>query len=189
MTLPNKLTLSRFVAIPVMVIISFLEPLKSVDNVLFGLDFAQLLFAILFILASFTDFLDGYLARKNNQVTTFGKFTDPIADKLLVLTAFLYLQATTDRVLWWMTLIVIAREFIVTGVRLLAVEKGVVIAASPFGKLKMVMTVIALVVLLFNDFGLPNLVGDILLWLALLFTVLSGADYFWKNRRLVFESI
>ena len=180
---------SRFVAIPVMVIISFLEPLKSVDNVLFGLDFAQLLFAVLFILASFTDFLDGYLARKNNQVTTFGKFTDPIADKLLVLTAFLYLQATTDRVFWWMTLIVIAREFIVTGVRLLAVEKGVVIAASPFGKLKMVMTVIALVVLLFNDFGLPNLVGDILLWLALLFTVLSGADYFWKNRRLVFESI
>lgn len=189
MTLPNKLTLSRFVAIPVMVIISFLEPLQSVDNVLFGLDFAQLIFAILFILASFTDFLDGYLARKNNQVTTFGKFTDPIADKLLVLTAFLYLQSTTNRVLWWMTLIVVAREFIVTGVRLLAVERGKVIAASPFGKLKMVTTVIALVVLLFNDFGLPTLIGDILLWLALVFTVLSGADYFWKNRHLVFESI
>ncbi|MCV2232025.1 CDP-diacylglycerol--glycerol-3-phosphate 3-phosphatidyltransferase [Paracholeplasma manati] len=189
MTLPNKLTLSRFVAIPVMVIISFLEPLRSVDNVLFGLDFAQLFFAILFVLASFTDFLDGYLARKYNQVTTFGKFTDPIADKLLVLTAFLYLQSMGDRVLWWMTLIVVAREFIVTGVRLLAVEKGKVIAASPFGKLKMVSTVVALVVLLFNDFGLPTVIGDVLLWLALLFTVLSGADYFWKNRHLVFESI
>jgi CDP-diacylglycerol---glycerol-3-phosphate 3-phosphatidyltransferase len=105
------------------------------------------------------------------------------------LTAFLYLQSTTNRVLWWMTLIVVAREFIVTGVRLLAVERGKVIAASPFGKLKMVTTVIALVVLLFNDFGLPTLVGDILLWLALIFTVLSGADYFWKNRQLVFESI
>ncbi len=189
MTLPNKLTLSRFVAIPVMVIISFIPKLQSVDDVLFSLDMAQLIFAILFVLASFTDFLDGYLARKHNQVTTFGKFTDPIADKLLVLTAFLYLQATTDRVLWWMTLIVIGREFIVTGVRLLAVEKGKVIAASPFGKLKMVTTVVALVVLLFNDFGLPVIIGDVLLWLALLFTVLSGADYFWKNRHLVFESI
>lgn len=189
MTLPNKLTLSRFVAIPVMVIISFLQPLQSIDGLIFGLNLAQLLFAILFILASFTDFLDGYLARKFNQVTTFGKFTDPIADKLLVLTAFLYLQSTTDRVLWWMTLIVVAREFIVTGVRLLAVEKGRVIAASYFGKLKMVATVIALVVLLFNDFGLTPWIGDILLWVALIFTVLSGADYFWKNRQLVFESI
>jgi CDP-diacylglycerol--glycerol-3-phosphate 3-phosphatidyltransferase len=84
-----------------------------------------------------------------------------------------------------MTLIVVAREFIVTGVRLLAVEKGKVIAASPFGKLKMVSTVSALVVLLFNDFGLPTLIGDILLWLALLLTLLSGVDYLWKNRHLV----
>ncbi|MDY0211026.1 MAG: CDP-diacylglycerol--glycerol-3-phosphate 3-phosphatidyltransferase [Acholeplasma sp.] len=187
MTLPNKLTLSRMVAIPIMVIILMIEPLKTTDTI-FSLNLGQLLFAILFVLASFTDFLDGYLARKNNQVTTFGKFTDPIADKLLVLTAFLYLQ-TENRVLWWMTLIVVAREFIVTGIRLLAVEKGRVIAASMFGKLKMVSTVIALTVLLFNDFGLTEWLGNVLLWVALVMTVLSGVEYFYKNRHLVFESI
>ena len=84
MTLPNKLTLSRIVAIPIMVIILVIEPFQTINTV-FSLNLAQLLFAILFVIASFTDFLDGYLARKNNQVTTFGKFTDPIADKLLVI--------------------------------------------------------------------------------------------------------
>ena len=79
---------------------------------------------------------------------------------------------------WWMTLIVVAREFIVTGIRLLAVEKGQVIAASKFGKLKMATTVVALTVLLFNNFGLDQLVGDILLWVAIVFTVLSGVEYF-----------
>lgn len=187
MTLPNKLTLSRMVAIPVMVIILVIEPLKEIKTI-FDLNFAQLIFAILFVLASFTDFLDGYLARKHNLVTTFGKFTDPIADKLLVLTAFLYLQ-TEMKVLWWMTLIVVAREFIVTGIRLLAVEKGQVIAASKFGKLKMATTVVALTVLLFNNFGLDQLVGDILLWIAIIFTVLSGVEYFYKNRAIIFESI
>lgn len=187
MTLPNKLTLSRIVAIPIMVIILVIEPFQTINTV-FSLNLAQLLFAILFVIASFTDFLDGYLARKNNQVTTFGKFTDPIADKLLVITAFLYLQ-TEQRVFWWMTLIVVAREFIVTGIRLLAVEKGKVIAASKFGKIKMVSTVIALVFLLFNNFGLTHWIGDILLWIALAATVLSGVEYFYKNKHLVFESI
>lgn len=188
MTLPNKLTLSRMVAIPIMVVVLMIEPINEIKNVIFGLNLGALIFAILFILASITDFLDGYLARKYNLVTTFGKFTDPIADKLLVLTAFLYLQ-TTNQVLWWMTLIVVAREFIVTGIRLLAVEKGQVIAASQFGKLKMVSTVIALVVLLFNNFGLDAMFGNILLYVALIFTVLSGLEYFYKNRHIIFESI
>lgn len=187
MTLPNKLTLSRMIAIPVMVVLLMIEPLKDIDTI-FNLNLAQLLFAIMFILASLTDFLDGYIARKHNLVTTFGKFTDPIADKLLVLTAFLYLQ-TTNQVLWWMTLIVVAREFIVTGIRLLAVERGSVIAASQFGKIKMATTVLALTVLLFNNFGFDKLFGDTLLWLALVFTVLSGADYFYKNKHIIFESI
>ena len=86
-------------------------------------------------------------------------------------------------------MIVVAREFIVTGIRLLAVEKGKVIAASKFGKIKMVSTVIALVFLLFNDFGLTHWIGDILLWIALAATVLSGVEYFYKNKHLVFESI
>lgn len=187
MTLPNKLTLSRMIAIPIMVIVLMIEPLRQVKTI-FDLNLAQFLFAILFVLASITDFFDGYIARKYNLVTTFGKFADPIADKLLVITAFLYLQ-TELKVFWWMTLIVVAREFIVTGIRLLAIEKGKVIAASKFGKLKMATTVIALTVLLFNNFGLDALFGNVLLWIAILFTVLSGIEYFFSNKDIIFESI
>lgn len=188
MNLPNKITLSRMILIPIMVIVILIKPLTEVENIIFGLNLGQLLFAILFVIASFTDFLDGHIARKNNQVTTFGKFLDPIADKLLVVTAMMYL-VNINRIIWWMVVIVIAREFIVTTIRLLAVEGGKVIAASVYGKLKMIATVIALTVLLFNDFGLHHLVGDILFYVAVFLTLMSGIDYFWKNRQLVFESI
>lgn len=188
MNLPNKITLTRMILIPVMILVVLLEPITKVNDVVFNLNLGELLFAIIFVIASFTDFLDGHLARKNNQVTTFGKFLDPIADKLLVTTAMLYL-ISTGRIHWAFVVIVIAREFIVTTIRLLAVEGGKVIAASVYGKLKMIATVVALVVLLFNDFGFDPLVGDILFYVAVLLTLLSGVDYFWKNRKLVFESI
>lgn len=189
MTTANKLTILRVLMIPVMVVFIYMRTLESPTN-FFNLPLNQLIFALLFIVASFTDLLDGYIARKYNQITTFGKFLDPIADKVLVMVAFLYLmQIMPDRVPLWAVMIVIVREFAVTGIRLLAVEKGNVIAASPYGKIKTASTMLALTVMLFNDFGLSVLIGDIIFWIAIFFTVLSGMDYLLKNRKVVFLNI
>jgi CDP-diacylglycerol--glycerol-3-phosphate 3-phosphatidyltransferase len=189
MTTANKLTILRVLMIPVMVVFIYMKALESPTD-FFNLLLNQLIFATLFIIASFTDLLDGYIARKYNQVTTFGKFLDPIADKVLVMVAFLYLmQIMPDRVPLWAVMVVIVREFAVTGIRLLAVEKGDVIAASPYGKIKTASTMLALTIMLFNDFGLPVLIGDIIFWIAIFFTVMSGMDYLLKNRKVVFQSI
>jgi CDP-diacylglycerol--glycerol-3-phosphate 3-phosphatidyltransferase len=189
MTTANKLTILRVLMIPVMVVFIYMKAQESPTD-FFNLPLNQLIFATLFIIASFTDLLDGYIARKYNQVTTFGKFLDPIADKVLVMVAFLYLmQIMPDRVPLWAVMVVIVREFAVTGIRLLAVEKGDVIAASPYGKIKTASTMLALTIMLFNDFGLPVLIGDIIFWIAIFFTVMSGMDYLLKNRKVVFQSI
>lgn len=189
MTTANKLTLLRVFMIPIMMIVVYIEQLKG--NIgFFGLSVGSFIFAILFVVASLTDFLDGYVARKYNQITTFGKFLDPIADKVLVMVAFLFLLwQQPDRVPMWAVMIVIIREFAVTGIRLLAIERGNVIAASPFGKIKTATSMIALIVLLFNDFGLTPWIGDILFWLAILFTMISGLDYIFKNKHVILESI
>jgi len=189
MTTANKLTLLRVMMIPVMIVLMYI---KSLGNPIgfFNMSVAQFLIALLFIIASLTDFLDGYIARKYDQITTFGKFLDPIADKVLVMVALLYLMMTMpDRVPLWAVMIVIVREFMVTGVRLLAIEKGNVIAASIYGKIKTATTMIALIVLLFNDFGMTTWIGDILFYLAIFFTLLSGIDYLYKNRKIILESI
>jgi len=189
MTTANKLTLLRVIMIPVMIVMVYLDALKDPMG-LFGMSVGHFLFLILFILASFTDFLDGYIARKYNQITTFGKFLDPIADKVLVMVALLYLMILDpSRVPMWAVMIVIVREFAVTGVRLLAVERGKVIAASPYGKAKTASTMVALIVLLFNDFGLTPWIGNILFWIAIALTVISGLDYLIKNRAIILESI
>jgi CDP-diacylglycerol---glycerol-3-phosphate 3-phosphatidyltransferase len=189
MTTANKLTILRVLMIPVMVVFIYMKALESPTD-FFNIPLNQLIFALLFIVASFTDLLDGYIARKYNQITTFGKFLDPIADKVLVMVAFLYLmQIMPDRVPLWAVMVVIVREFAVTGIRLLAVEKGDVIAASPYGKIKTASTMLALTIMLFNDFGLPILIGDIIFWIAIFFTVMSGMDYLIKNRKVMFQSI
>lgn len=194
MTLANKLTISRILLIPVMIVFIYLPSLQRPIG-FFNLDINQFIFATLFVIASLTDLLDGYVARKYNQVTTFGKFLDPIADKILVIIALLYLMFLNEsRVPIWAVMIVIVREFMVTGIRLLAVDKGLVIAASPYGKFKTAATMAALVVLLYNDFGFSAIIGsiyfgDLLLWIALVLTVISGADYLIKNKNIVFESI
>jgi CDP-diacylglycerol--glycerol-3-phosphate 3-phosphatidyltransferase len=189
MTTANKLTILRVLMIPVMIIFLYIEPLKK-DIGFLDMQIHTFVFAVLFILASLTDLLDGYVARKYNQITTFGKFLDPIADKVLVMVAFLYLMISMpDRVPLWAVMIVIIREFMVTGIRLLAVEHGLVIAASPYGKIKTATTMVALVVLLFNDFMLPSIIGDILFYLAIFFTAFSGIDYLLKNKKIVFESM
>lgn len=188
MTTANKLTLGRLIIIPIMVFIVSIESLQGRTYAL-GMHLGQWIFAGLFVVATLTDFLDGYVARRFNQVTTFGKFLDPLADKVLVIVALLYLMTTMpDRVPLWALTIVIFREFMVTGIRLLAVEKRVVIAASPYGKAKTAVTMIALILLLFNDFSMPEMIADVLFWAAIVLTTLSGIDYAMKNRSIIFET-
>lgn len=195
MTTANKLTLLRILCIPVMIIILYIDALK-IDTGFLNMNVQQIIFASLFVFASFTDFLDGYIARKYQQITTFGKFLDPIADKVLVFTALLYLMTSMpSRVALWGVVIIIIREFLVTGVRLIAVEHGQVIAASHLGKYKTITTMLAIIMFLFNDFGLTlihqNLewVANSMYYLAILFTVWSGFDYLYKNRKIIFESM
>lgn len=184
MTLANKITITRFLLIPIMVVFMAVP----MQGTVIGLPLNHFIAAIIFAVASFTDFLDGYIARKYNQITTFGKFLDPIADKVLVISAMIFLVGTS-RIAFWGVVIVIFREFIITGVRLLAVEKGDVIAASPYGKIKTIATMIAMLVMLFGDFTLKPIYGDIIWYIAILFTVISGLDYIIKNRKIIFNNI
>lgn len=195
MTTANKLTLLRILCIPVMIIILYIDVLK-IDTGFLNMNVQQIIFASLFVFASFTDFLDGYIARKYQQITTFGKFLDPIADKVLVFTALLYLMTSMpSRVALWGVVIIMIREFLVTGVRLIAVEHGQVIAASHLGKYKTITTMLAIIMFLFNDFGLTLIhqklewVANSMYYLAILFTVWSGFDYLYKNRKIIFESM
>lgn len=197
MTLPNKLTLMRIAFIPLMVIIYYIPYLKN--NFIFcEVSYANFINAILFTLASLTDMLDGKIARKYNLVTTFGKFADPLADKCLVFCAmYLIMVQSAARydhigalVPLWAMVIIMVREFMVSGIRLVCVENGSVIAASKFGKWKTATTMLALIVLFF--FGINKyvaLAGFILFMIATLLTALSGIDYFWKNRKHILKSI
>lgn len=208
MTIANKITIGRILLIPIMIIFILIPSLNRPDNpIIFRMTTGQLIFAILFIIASASDFLDGYLARSRNEITTFGKFLDPIADKILVLTALIFMtkfpywaDATQDRYsIYILTgiLIIIIREFVITGIRLIAVDKGVVIAASPLGKAKTFSTMTAIIVMLFNGFGLMNLIKEGLFdyvsmgifWVSIVLTLLSGVDYIIRNRAIILESV
>lgn len=208
MTIANKITIGRILLIPIMIIFILIPSLNRPDNpIIFRMTTGQLIFAILFIIASASDFLDGYLARSRNEITTFGKFLDPIADKILVLTALIFMtkfpywaDATQDRYSIYIltgVLIIIIREFVITGIRLIAVDKGVVIAASPLGKAKTFSTMIAIIIMLFNGFGLMNLIKEGLFdyvsmgifWVSIVLTLLSGVDYIIRNRAIILESV
>lgn len=183
MNLPNILTIVRICLIPVFVAL-------YMANVP-----AWYLWAgIIFVVASFTDWLDGYLARKWKQVTNFGKFMDPIADKLLVMAALLLLldAGMLGDPAWALlsVLIILAREFIISGFRLVAVEKGVVIAADKSGKLKTATQMIAVILLLFNGllFGdAGKLIGLVLLYASVVISVYSCFEYIIKNREVLKE--
>ncbi len=198
MNLPNKITIARILLIPIMIIIPFF----GLNNIVFGgVTLSNLIVLIIFLIASFTDFLDGYIARKNNLVTTFGKFLDPIADKLLVLSALIML-VEQGIVPAWIPIIIAAREFIVSGIRMLAAGEGNVIAASWLGKVKTVsqMVAISLAFLSTNKFmqfidGMltgPSFVLNILMSLAMLISVIatiwSGIDYFIKSKEIVLKT-
>ncbi len=149
MNLANKLTIFRIILVPLMVIIPFL----GISGKIFGISITNLVIDLIFIIASITDKLDGYIARSRNQVTTFGKFLDPLADKILVLTAMIML-VEMDKIPAWIPVIVLSREFIVSGYRLIAVEKGgKVVAASVWGKLKTVTQMIAIILIFIDKFN------------------------------------
>lgn len=187
MNLANKLTIFRIILVPIMVIVSFFE-----TNInLWGIPLTYIIMDIIFIIASITDKLDGYIARSRNQVTTFGKFLDPLADKILVLTAMILL-VEIGNLPAWIPVIVLTREFVVSGYRLIAVEKGgKVIAASNWGKLKTVTQMIA-IILAFIDVhtfaecfkgtlsGFPfilNLIVTLMMVIQTIATIFSGYDY------------
>ena len=195
MNLANKLTIFRIILVPIMVIIPFL----GIKGEILSIPITYIIIDLIFIIASITDKLDGYIARSRNQVTTFGKFLDPLADKILVLTAMIML-VEINRLPAWITVIVLSREFIVSGYRLIAVEKGgKVIAASVWGKLKTVTQMIAIILAFidvnaFGDcftgklsgfaFGL-NLVVTIMMIIQTIATIFSGYEYLKDGKDLL----
>ncbi|MCM1363794.1 MAG: CDP-diacylglycerol--glycerol-3-phosphate 3-phosphatidyltransferase [Faecalibacterium sp.] len=181
MNLPNKLTLSRMVIAPIYLALMLID-----------FKYHFLVAGIVFGIASLTDFFDGHLARKYNQITVFGKLCDPVGDKMLFLAALLaflkYGMCSS-----WVIMIVISREFIITSLRMVAIEQNVVIAAGFWGKLKtacqMVFTVLIMIMM---QFGLPSwcavsvsVISNILMWLVAVLTVVSGAKYLYDSKRLI----
>jgi CDP-diacylglycerol--glycerol-3-phosphate 3-phosphatidyltransferase len=182
MNLPNKISMFRVILIPVLVVFYYLYVELQSDT------FAYFL-APIFIVASLTDFLDGYIARSRNLVTTFGKFIDPLADKLIVMAALIVMNGL-GYVPIWVTIVILSREFIVTGIRLVAVGEGKVIAAGKLGKYKTATTMVALVLLLlFPVWGVLADVGLWLLYVGVILTVVSGIDYFVKNKEIIMKSM
>lgn len=173
LNLPNFLTLLRILAVPV-VVVALLD----------GTPHGDTLAAIVFALAALTDGLDGYIARSRDSVTTFGKLMDPLADKLLI-TAALISLVSLNRLPAWVAMVIIAREFAVTGLRSIAADRGVVIAASWMGKVKTVLQIGAVFALII--FNPAPLWADILVYVALAATVISGFDYFFGLRRRIEE--
>ena len=191
MNIPNRITISRILLIPLFVVMmmfnfgmgdmQFLGVTLPVNHFIGGL---------IFIFASATDWVDGYYARKYNLVTTFGKFLDPLADKLLVSAAFILLVEMQIAPAW-IVIVIISREFAVTGLRLVLAGGGEVVAANQLGKIKTVTQIVAITFGLFHNaifeiWHIPFTM--IMLYVALIFTVWSGWDYFYKNRRVLLES-
>lgn len=198
MNLANKLTIFRIILVPIMMLI----PILGLQGELWGIPLTYIIMDIIFILASLTDKLDGYIARSRNQITTFGKFLDPIADKILVIVAMLIL-VEANKIPYWIPAIVVIREFMVSGYRLVAVGKeGKVIAASFWGKLKTATQMVGLSLAFLDknvfgaifiqkltgfDFAL-NLIVTIMLGISVLATIVSGIDYLKGSKELFKDS-
>lgn len=205
MNLANKLTIFRIILVPIFVIIAYLGQLGLINGEFLGISITFLIMDVIFIIASITDKLDGYIARSRNQITTFGKFLDPLADKILVLSALVIL-VEFNKIPAWIPIIVLVREFLVSGYRLVAVEKGgKVIAASIWGKLKTVTQMIAIILIFIDKFNfcdflrattnienavsssfqifmttpefIFNIITSVLLLASVIATIFSGWDY------------
>lgn len=208
MNLPNKLTIFRIILVPIMVIISYI----SIDITFLGIPLISWILTAIFAIASYTDHLDGKLARKNNQITTFGKFADPLADKILVLSALLIL-VEIKRIPAWIPIIILIREFVVSGYRLIAVEKGgKVIPANIWGKIKTTTQMIGIILMLLCNYGyfdfvfrtnsmeemmissasiympvgqyIINILGSVVITISVIATIFSGWTYLKGSKEL-----
>lgn len=171
MNIANKVTMARFFLIPVFVLAFYV----------FGYDYN--IAAIIFVVASLTDAIDGHLARSRNLVTNFGKFVDPLVDKVLTMAAFIVLVGK-GAIPAWAVIIIVARELIITGFRTLAADMGITIAASPWGKAKTISQMVSLVLLLVSNNSL-NKLGLYVFFLAVILTIISGVDYIVKNKEVL----
>lgn len=191
MNLPNKLTMLRIILIPVFTLVwVFNWPIGTVTILGTKIALSWLIATIIFIAASLTDLADGKIARRNHLVTNFGKFADPLADKLLVMTAFLFLAAA-GQVPAWGVAIILWRELAVTGLRLLLSNEGEVLAAAWPGKIKTNAQDFAIIFLMLNNVGFAALhfpFALILFYIAVFFTIYSGVEYFYKNRSVFSDS-
>ena len=198
MNLANKLTIFRIILVPILMVVPIIDSIYGISGEFLGVPTSFWIMNIIFIIASLTDKLDGYIARSRNQVTTFGKFLDPLADKILVISALIIL-VEYGKIPSWIPIIVLAREFIVSGYRLVAVEKkGKVIAASIWGKIKTCTQMLGLVIAFIdvNSFGAIfsgdltgvafgiNLVSTVLLSISVIATIFSGIDYLKGSKEL-----
>ena len=175
MNLPNKLTVLRVIMVPFFVFFMLTDV---------GGEANKWIALAIFVVASLTDMLDGKIARKYNLVTNFGKFIDPLADKLLVCSAMICL-IPSGKLNTAIVIVIIAREFIISGFRLVASDSGIVISASYWGKFKTVFQMAMIIVLIADLGGVFDLVGQILVWIALALTIISLVDYIWKNRQVL----
>lgn len=179
MNLPNKITVLRVILIPFFVTFMLAEKVPYYNYIA----------AFIFIIACITDAMDGYLARKNNLITTFGKFMDPLADKLLVSAALICFTASSSIALApWIVIIIISREFIISGFRLVASDKGVIIAAGNWGKLKTIAQMImSILFILHFQHWIWNLLENVFIGLSLILSIISLIEYIWKNKNLLSE--
>ena len=188
MNLANRITLARIIAMPIVVFFQ-LAPIHGFDARVGGLDLTlrDLVATVLFLIATLSDGIDGYIARKYRMITNFGKFVDPLADKLLICAVLIGL-VDVHRVASWIAIVIISREFAVTGLRLVAADDGVVIAAGSLGKWKTRLQVVAITALMLNNFpfsywGIPF--AMVMIYLAVFMTIVSGVDYFVRNWKII----
>lgn len=175
MNTPNKLTVARMIIVPFLVVFLLAG---------WGGDANRYISLALFVVASVTDWFDGYLARKNNLVTNFGKFMDPLADKLLVCSAMICM-IELNRLPAWFVIIIIGREFIISGFRLIAAENGIVIAANYWGKFKTASQMIMIILLILHFDGIFVTLEQLFIWLSLALTIISLITYIWQNKSVL----
>ena len=190
MNLPNKITTFRMLLIPLIIIVDLITPLKEI--VVFEyLTLANIIMVAIFIIGALSDFFDGHLARKYNLVTSFGKFMDPLADKLLVFTTMILLLNQNNGLATWAVIVMLAREFVVSGLRMLAAEKGQVIAAGMLGKIKTNIQFFMIILLLIfgeNTHIAFVVINQIAIYLSVIFSLWSGIDYVVKGKNIILES-
>ena len=183
MNLPNKLTIGRVCMIPL-----FVLAIHGADFGWYTLEVARMIAVSVFVLAAITDFLDGYLARKLKLISDFGKFMDPLADKVLVMAAMVYLLWLGD-ISPWVLIIVEGREFLIAGLRMLASQKGIVISAGFWGKVKTVAQMVMIPLVLLNiDHPVAYWAGIVLIYVCVALSIISAVDYMWRNRRVFKEA-